>query len=98
MASKPVIAVTMGDPSGIGPEIIARAVADPGVAAACRPFIIGDPGAMETGIASAGVGLTVVETDLPLPASEEGVLYVRRVSSLTVAERKPGKPSVAGGD
>jgi len=29
MATKPIIAVTMGDPSGIGPEIILKALADP---------------------------------------------------------------------
>ena len=29
MPYKPIIAVTMGDPSGIGPEIILKALADP---------------------------------------------------------------------
>jgi len=37
----PVIAVTVGDPAGIGPEIVALAVRDPRVQAACRPLIYG---------------------------------------------------------
>jgi len=38
---KPVIAVTMGDPAGIGPEIIAKALARAEITALCRPLVIG---------------------------------------------------------
>jgi 4-hydroxythreonine-4-phosphate dehydrogenase len=41
--SKPAVAVTMGDPAGISPEIVARAFADPEVRKACCPVAIGDP-------------------------------------------------------
>jgi 4-hydroxythreonine-4-phosphate dehydrogenase len=37
----PAIALTAGDPSGIGPEIAAKAAADPRVVAVCRPVIYG---------------------------------------------------------
>jgi 4-hydroxythreonine-4-phosphate dehydrogenase len=36
---KPRVAITEGDPAGIGPEIAARAAADPRVLAACEPVI-----------------------------------------------------------
>jgi len=39
---RPIIAVTMGDPAGIGPEITAKAVRNPQVLKICRPLIIGD--------------------------------------------------------
>ena len=39
---KPVIAVTTGDPFGVGPEICLRAAATPAVLDACRPLLIGD--------------------------------------------------------
>jgi 4-hydroxythreonine-4-phosphate dehydrogenase len=39
----PLIAITMGDPAGIGPEIVARALAEPVVRRACRPVVVGDP-------------------------------------------------------
>jgi len=37
--SLPRIALTVGDPAGIGPEIVAKAAADPGVRAICEPVI-----------------------------------------------------------
>ena len=37
----PAIAVTVGDPSGIGPEIAAKASADPRVTAVCSPILYG---------------------------------------------------------
>jgi 4-hydroxythreonine-4-phosphate dehydrogenase len=40
--SQPIVAVTMGDPAGIGPEIVARAIADPEVRTVCRPVVVGD--------------------------------------------------------
>lgn len=39
---RPVIAITMGDPNGIGPEIVIKALSEPLVYEWCRPFTIGD--------------------------------------------------------
>jgi 4-hydroxythreonine-4-phosphate dehydrogenase len=39
--AKPVIAITAGDPSGIGPEISVKAAADARVLAVCEPVIYG---------------------------------------------------------
>ena len=36
---KPVVALTVGDPAGIGPEIAAKAAADPRVLAVCDPVL-----------------------------------------------------------
>ena len=41
--SKPRIAITAGDPAGIGPEVAARAAADPRVLAVCEPIVYGPP-------------------------------------------------------
>ena len=38
---KPRVGITIGDPSGIGPEIVLKAVADDDVRAVCSPVIIG---------------------------------------------------------
>jgi len=40
---RPRIAITVGDPAGIGPEIAAKAAADPRVTAVCEPVIYGAP-------------------------------------------------------
>jgi 4-hydroxythreonine-4-phosphate dehydrogenase len=39
---KPRIGVTMGDPAGIGPEVVLKAVAEESVRAVCAPIIVGD--------------------------------------------------------
>lgn len=46
MDNRPFIAITMGDPAGIGPEVTARALMDSQVYQKCRPFVIGSVAAM----------------------------------------------------
>ncbi|HXI89590.1 MAG TPA: 4-hydroxythreonine-4-phosphate dehydrogenase PdxA [Blastocatellia bacterium] len=38
---KPRVGITIGDPAGIGPEIVLKAVADDDVRAVCKPVVIG---------------------------------------------------------
>jgi 4-phospho-D-threonate 3-dehydrogenase / 4-phospho-D-erythronate 3-dehydrogenase len=47
MNKKPLIAITMGDPAGIGPEIIAKAMGRNELFEVCKPFVIGDAGVMK---------------------------------------------------
>lgn len=42
VAKRPVIGITMGDPAGIGPEIIVKALSGPEIYKVCRPVVIGD--------------------------------------------------------
>jgi 4-hydroxythreonine-4-phosphate dehydrogenase len=55
---KPRVAITSGDPAGIGPEVAARAAADSRVLEACEPVIYGPPGgsAFVAGVLSAEAG------------------------------------------
>ena len=57
----PRIAITAGDPAGIGPEIAVKAARDPRVVAACRPVLYGpwrpeELAAFPTGVISAEAG------------------------------------------
>src|SRR5687767_5670752 len=45
---KPVVAITAGDPAGIGPEIAATAAADSSVRTVCEPKIYGIPSGSQT--------------------------------------------------
>src|SRR4051812_503313 len=40
--SKPILGISMGDPAGVGPEIICRALSRPRVRELCRPIVVGD--------------------------------------------------------
>lgn len=56
--TRPRVAITVGDPAGIGPEIAARAAADPVVRTACEPIVYGPPSGQtfEPGVLSAAAG------------------------------------------
>lgn len=45
---KPTIAITMGDPSGIGPEVIIKGLGDTALQEICNPFVIGHLEVMAT--------------------------------------------------
>ena len=45
--AKPIIAVTMGDPAGIGPEICLRLLAEESLLAYCVPIVLGDAGILD---------------------------------------------------
>lgn len=60
---RPRIAVTMGDPNGIGPEIIAKVLSDPAVRERCHPVLIGEAAIFEAIAAVAGVDLSFHAAD-----------------------------------
>ena len=62
--SLPRIAITTGDPSGIGPEIAEKAAADPRVRAVCQPLVYGAGRAFKPGVVSAEAGQAAYETIL----------------------------------
>ena len=66
--TKPIIAITMGDPCGIGPEVVAKALASGEVYSMCRPVVVGNAWSMEQAVALAGAGLRVREVESPVEA------------------------------
>jgi 4-hydroxythreonine-4-phosphate dehydrogenase len=39
---RPIIAIPLGDPAGVGPEIVVKALAEESIWAMCRPLVVGD--------------------------------------------------------
>jgi len=68
---KPAIAITMGDPCGIGPEVVVKALADPEVYASCRPVVVGNLYAMEQAIKLTGLPLKIRESNDPASAGQD---------------------------
>src|SRR6188768_847219 len=54
-APVPRIAVTMGDPAGVGPELCLRLLADAAIAGECVPIVFGDAGVLRR--VADGIGL-----------------------------------------
>src|ERR1700710_876286 len=46
MNALPRVAITMGDPAGVGPELCLRLLRDDRVLAMCTPIVIGDAGVL----------------------------------------------------
>ena len=68
---RPTLAITMGDVNGVGPEILAKALARPEQLGDCLPIVIGSPEALEAARRLA--------PDCPMPHAYRGIKDVEFV-------------------
>lgn len=62
----PTVVLTMGDPAGVGPEIVLRALADPEIAPLARWVVSGDARILDLAARSTGIPLSNAElADIP---------------------------------
>lgn len=95
--SKPVIAVTMGDPAGIGPQIAVKSLGGSKAPGGVRPVIVGDLGVLEETARRLGADVRFEAVgDAGLADAPEDAVAVFPVSRLAEAARKPGRPTEAG--
>ncbi len=98
MEPLPTIALTLGDPAGVGPELCLRAAADSRVLEACRPVIIGDRAILERvgERLSLALPVTVVESPDQLDRVDAGgaMLWHQPAPAGAI---EPGVASAAGG-
>src|SRR3712207_4773202 len=79
----PLIAVTMGDPAGVGPEIVAKTFADPGFQDENRALVLGHPAFLERAAKLLELPLRVNAIDDPEEATfEPGTVDVLAVGEL----------------
>jgi len=72
---RPIVAITMGDAAGVGPEVIVKALAHADVYARCRPLVIGDAGRLEEAVGLCKLPLKVARVASPdAGASSQGVI------------------------
>src|SRR4051812_20596502 len=62
---RPLIALTLGDVAGVGPEVIARAWSDTPLRTVARPFVVGSRSVLERALACVGGQATVQEIARP---------------------------------
>lgn len=65
LGMKPLLAITMGDPTGIGPETIAKAWARQAVHDICRAVVLGHPEVMRRALTLVGAKARVVAVERP---------------------------------
>ncbi|NNG46429.1 MAG: 4-hydroxythreonine-4-phosphate dehydrogenase PdxA [Deltaproteobacteria bacterium] len=88
----PKIAVTMGDPGGIGPEIVVLAHLAPEIFSVCRPVVYGDEGILRRAAAALGKEVEIAAAGEPGPAR----IVVRPISSLLPGDVPFGRISTPG--
>lgn len=78
---KPTIGITMGDPTGVGPEITLKAISSPKIRRLCNPVVFGDEGILKFSISNFQFSISN--------------LKVINLSHLNPRRLKPGKPDIA---
>ena len=66
--NRPVIGISMGDPAGIGPEIIVKALDTPKIHAVCQPIVIGDTTILKRALKFLPSPLKIIPVDHPAKA------------------------------
>jgi 4-hydroxythreonine-4-phosphate dehydrogenase len=98
--ARPIIAVTMGDPAGVGPEVVVKALARADVLAMCHPIVIGDSARLARAAEICGVVIDraavdivdvgEVPADLPWgkvspAAGDAAYRYIERAAAMAVS-------------
>jgi 4-hydroxythreonine-4-phosphate dehydrogenase len=92
-SDKPRVAITMGDPCGVGPEILVQALASGDPYQHCRPLVVGDPLAIERAIELLKSPLRLHQCNGPSDyPTEPGTIALLPVSALTAEDLIYGQP------
>ena len=97
----PRIAVTMGDPAGVGPEICLRLLANADLARECVPVVFGDAGVLRRVAEKLGQPFNapvIAKADWPQRARETRVPSVLDLQCVDAAAVTPGQVDARCGD
>lgn len=95
---KPIIAVTMGDPAGVGPEIAIKALLKPEIKNVCKPVLIGDLGILRKTSQRLKIEVSFKALSDPKEASGgQGVIEVVDMKNVDSGSFRIGEASVEAG-
>jgi 4-hydroxythreonine-4-phosphate dehydrogenase len=95
----PIVGITMGDPTGIGPEIIVKALSEEELFQACRPIVFGDREVLSRAIRIQDLSATIeVVEKIPEGGYLPGKIFLLPVSRLDITSLHFGKPDRACGE
>ena len=98
----PRVGITMGDPSGIGPEVVLKAVAEAEVRAVCQPIIIGDAQLLAHNARTLDLqcGYEIVRRDEPIPrqSSDPIIFHLNNIHGHVEPGVESGEAGRAAGE
>ncbi len=86
----------MGDPAGIGPEVIVKALLNPQIQAVCNPVVIGDQAVMKEAVQLCGVSVNLA-TVSSIPDEHPAPGVIRIIDADELKEFRKEGPSAEGG-
>ena len=96
--NRPIIGITMGDPVGVGPEIILQALGNPPVYDVCRPIVFGDMSILDSAKKCIGSSLDLNAVNDPESGRyENGCIDILNISNLDPEKTSWGMPSAETG-
>jgi 4-hydroxythreonine-4-phosphate dehydrogenase len=97
-ADRPIIGITMGDPLGIGPEILVKALHGHELHSLCIPVVLGDPDIMQAALSRFAIPLKLNPIEHPKQGRKNpGYLNLMAVSSLNLnLSTRPSMTSAIG--
>ena len=98
MNQKPIVAVTMGEASGIGPEILVKAFADKSIHDLCHPLAVGDLKILKRAADQFHVDMPFNKIATPKDAVwDSSKINIIDLDSIPLSELQPGQPNAATG-
>ncbi|MBZ4649990.1 MAG: 4-phospho-D-threonate 3-dehydrogenase / 4-phospho-D-erythronate 3-dehydrogenase [Thermosipho sp. (in: thermotogales)] len=95
---KPIIAITMGDPASIGPEIVIKSLTHPEIYEICKPLIIGDRSVIEKNLEFLKLDLEIKSINEPDEGIYKyGTLSMIDLNNVDVSKLKFGEVSAMSG-
>lgn len=93
---KPLVVIAMGDPAGVGPEVILRALKNPRVYGACYPLVYGDAAVLDYTAARVGIDMRFERVDGPEDVTGQSPgPFLRSMSEIDTAEFRFGREDPA---
>lgn len=96
--NKPVIGIPLGDPAGIGPEIVVKALSDREIFEKCRPLVIGDKEVMKQALRFCGLDLELNAVACAAEGKyEAGGIDLVDLKNVDINQLKIGEVQAMGG-
>lgn len=95
---KPIIGIPLGDPAGIGPEIVVKALNNKEIYEKCNPIVIGDKNTIEQAMKFCGISLNINVVKEPKDGKyEHGTLDLIDLNNVDINLLQIGKVQAMGG-
>ncbi|HNZ82773.1 MAG TPA: 4-hydroxythreonine-4-phosphate dehydrogenase PdxA [Sedimentibacter sp.] len=96
--SKPIIGIPLGDPAGIGPEIVVKALNEKEIYEVCSPLVVGDKSILEQAMKFCDISLNINSVKEPANGKYEyGTIDLIDLNNVDVNRLKIGKVQAMGG-